>query len=119
MTADGYELYLGRSAEGNDRLVRQLLRGDDLWFHIADGTGSHVVLRRPRRGEELPEAAIQEAARLAHYNSSLRGEKAAAVVCVPGKWVRKVKGAPGQATYSQPRTLRVDPDPRLFERLRR
>ena len=119
MTPEGYELYLGRSAEGNDRLVRQLLRGDDLWFHIADGTGSHVVLRRPRRGEDVPEAAILEAARLAHYNSSLREEKAAAVLCVPGKWVHKVKGAPGRATFSQPRTLMVDPDPKLFERLTR
>lgn len=118
-TPDGCELYLGRSADGNDRLVRQILRGRDYWFHVADGTGSHVVLRSSDRSKEPPEAALLEAARLAHFNSSLREEPGTVVVCVPGKWVRKVKGAPGRVTYSHPRTLRVDPDPGLFERLER
>ncbi|MBE7560043.1 fibronectin/fibrinogen-binding protein [bacterium] len=117
-TPDGCQLYVGRSADGNDRLVRQILRGHDYWFHVADGTGSHVVLRHCAKGQEPPHAAMLEAARLAHYNSSLRDEAATVVVCVPGKWVRKVKGGPpGKVTYSHPRTFRVDPDPGLFARL--
>ncbi len=118
LTREGCELYLGRNADGNDRLVRHILRGHDYWFHVADGTGSHVVLRSPAKGKEPPESAMREAARLAHYNSSLRDEPATVVVAVPGKWVRRVKGgAPGRVTYSHPRTFHVDPDPGLFSRL--
>jgi predicted ribosome quality control (RQC) complex YloA/Tae2 family protein len=117
-TADGYDLFLGRSADGNDRLVRQVMRGRDYWFHVADSPGSHVVLRFSGKGAQPPESAIKEAARLAHFNSPQRDEKAVAVSCVPGKWVRKKKGdAPGLVHISHPRTIMVDPDPGLFKRL--
>ena len=63
---------MGRNAAANERITRQLAAPHDFWLH-AEGPGSHVLLRNPRRVDSPGEDALREAAALAAYFSQARG----------------------------------------------
>lgn len=94
----GAQVLAGRSATANDALVTRVLRGRDLWFHLRDDTGAHVVLQV---GATPPaESEVQACAQLcAHLSGVAKADRAEVLVC-PGKGVRKVKGAPAGSVYS-------------------
>jgi predicted ribosome quality control (RQC) complex YloA/Tae2 family protein len=107
---EGRAVLVGRSAEGNDALVTRLLRGRDVWLHVRDQTGAHVVLRS--EGQTAPsEAEVRACAILAAHLSGLaKGDRAEVAVCA-GKGVKKVKGAPTGSVYvSGERAVRVTID---------
>jgi predicted ribosome quality control (RQC) complex YloA/Tae2 family protein len=106
----GRPVLVGRSAAGNDALVTRLLRGRDLWFHVQDRPGAHVVLRVD--GKVAPEEAeLRACAMLAAHLSGIEKGDRIEVTCAPGNGVRKVKGAPpGMVYLSGGRGLRVDVD---------
>ena len=111
----GRVVLAGRSAAANDSLVTRLLRGRDLWFHVKDQTGAHVVLRVD--GKILPpEAELRACAVLAaHLSGVAKGERAD-VSCAQGKHVRKVKGtAVGSVYVSDERVLPVTVDPEVVD----
>lgn len=41
---DDYAVFVGRNSEANDALISQHSHPACIWFHIAEGGGSHVVL---------------------------------------------------------------------------
>jgi len=94
----GARVLVGRSAAGNDAVVTRVLRGRDLWFHLRDAPGAHVVLRV---GAAAPaDAELQACAQLcAHLSGVQKGDRAEVRVC-PGTEVRKVKGAPAGSVYA-------------------
>lgn len=107
-TSDGYPLLYGRSGLENDEVLRAA-QGDDLWFHVKDAGGPHVVLRSDGRPDEVPETSILEAARLAAALSSQRRDSKVQVDCTLAKNVTKPRhGRPGLAYYRQARTIVVD-----------
>ena len=60
-SADGLEIWVGRSDECNDYLSTRLARGRDLFFHL-DGAPGSQACRRPRRAhQEREEAEGREA----------------------------------------------------------
>ncbi len=97
----------GKSADGNDALVTRLLRGRDLWFHLRDRTGAHVMLRIEGTNAVKP-SEIDACAMLAGHLSGVgKGEACDITLCL-GKDVRKVKGAPAGSVYvSRERVVRV------------
>ena len=104
----GRTVLVGRSASANDALVTRLLRGRDLWFHVRDRTGAHVVLRTHPKSP-ADEGDIRACAMLAAHLSGIAKGDRIDVQCVPGKLVRKVKGAaPGSVYVGPGRTVRVD-----------
>ena len=104
----GRPVLAGRNATANDALVTRLMRGRDLWFHVRDQTGAHVVLRADAK-KPSEEADIQACAMLAAHLSGVAKGDRVEVQCVVGKHVRKVKGAPAGSVYvSEGRTLRVE-----------
>ena len=54
---DGFEIRVGKNNIANDELVRAS-NGNDLWFHLRDFPGSHVVVRAGGR-RELPQSTIK------------------------------------------------------------
>ena len=92
-TSEGYEMLLGRSAKGNDKLVKEFAKAGDLWFHAKDTAGAHVVLKAKSRATRPSEKAITEAARLAAANSKARSSGKVEVIYTDAKNVRKPKGA--------------------------
>jgi len=108
-TSEGHEILVGRSDTDNDNLTFRIAKSQDLWFHAADYPGSHVVLRNPGRSE-LPQVAIQKAARFAAKFSHARNDSRVAVNYCEKKFVSKLKRAPaGQVRLSSFKTILVEP----------
>ena len=105
---DGSIIYVGGDAQGNDRLTFRVARGDDLWFHVRDGRGSHVVLHPAKKGMEPSQKSILIAAGLAAYFSKLRGDDKVEVIYTKVKYVRRTKTV-GLVTHSQERSILVKP----------
>jgi hypothetical protein len=98
-SSDGIVILRGRDARGNWALLR-LAKPYDLWMHVEDGPGAHVLVRR-EQGAEIPRRSLDEAANLALVKSWRRGSARAGVVCAQARHVRPVKGG-------KPGTVRVD-----------
>lgn len=102
----GEEIFVGRNNRQNDLLLRRAA-ATDLWFHVKDMPGAHVILKGPQPGEE----AMETAALLAAGHS--RGAHSANVPVdyTAVRNVRRIPGAgPGMVTYTGYRTLFVTPD---------
>lgn len=109
-SSDGYEILVGRAAKDNDQLTFKVARAHDLWLHAADYPGSHVIVRNPARGEDVPHRTIIEAAQLAAYFSQAKRDAKVSVHYTPRKFLSKPKGAaPGLVRMSSFRSLLVEP----------
>jgi predicted ribosome quality control (RQC) complex YloA/Tae2 family protein len=116
VSARGMEIWVGRTAEENDALTFREARPDDLWFHVKQYPGSHVLLRC---GKAAPHPEdIRDAAELAAYYSKAGRHAPVAVDYTPRKFVRRrPHGQPGQVFYTREKTLHVTPTPARLERL--
>lgn len=104
-TQDGLEVWVGRSALGNDHLTTRLAKQNDLFLHVEGSPGSHVVLRLAGR-KDSPQESLLEAAELAlHFSKQRGGSRATIHVAAVGD-VRKPRGAkPGLVHVQRGRTL--------------
>lgn len=108
-SSDGWPIWVGRNRVENDRLVRES-RPWDVWLHVRDAGGAHVVIHKPGREARVPERTLTEAAGLAARYSSRCEEAAVDVQVTEVSRLRKPKGAsPGQVLVADDRTLRVPP----------
>ncbi|HZH91559.1 MAG TPA: NFACT RNA binding domain-containing protein [Pyrinomonadaceae bacterium] len=109
-SSDGYEILVGRAAKDNDQLTFKIARSHDLWLHAADYPGSHVIVRNPARGADVPHRTVIEAAQLAAHFSQAKRDAKVSVHYTPRKFLSKPKGAaPGLVRMSSFRTLLVEP----------
>lgn len=91
----GKSVLVGKSARGNDFLLRKKASKEDLWLHVNNLPGAHVLLRTEGR-EESPED-IAYCARLAVEHSKARGKGKTDVIVARVKDLERPKGAlPGQ-----------------------
>lgn len=68
-TNDGFKIYVGKNNKQNDYLTLKFANKKDLWFHVKDAPGSHVILKDDNRN--FTDKALIEAARLAAKYSSI------------------------------------------------
>jgi len=105
----GYKVMVGRNARQNDELVRDASR-DDLWFHVRNYAGAHVVVVTDGRPDRVPDEVIVKAAQLAAANSKARSAGQATVSYTEVKYVDKPKGAkPGLVQITNENTINVSP----------
>ncbi|HEX8393464.1 MAG TPA: NFACT RNA binding domain-containing protein [Longimicrobium sp.] len=117
-TSGGIEVRVGRSSRDNDRLTFGHAAPGDVWLHARSVPGSHVVLRWREPGAP-PARDLEEAAVLAAWFSKARSSGTVAVDWTRRRYVRKPRGAPpGRVSLVQAKTLFVEPDSALEERLR-
>jgi len=115
-TADGLEVWVGKSDEGNDILTTRLARGSDLFFHIEGDPGSHVILRTGK--DEPPQESLLEAAELAVNFSRARHATRAAVHIAAVKDISKPRGAkPGLVYVHRGRALQLRRSPERLARI--
>ncbi len=110
---EGFEVLVGKRAQDNDQLTFRVAEPRDFWLHVADYSGSHVVIRNPDDLPALPRAVLERAAALAAWHSKARGArgKVEVHVCRAGD-VRKPRGAPaGLVELKRWDVLRVYPAP--------
>ncbi len=106
-TAEGLEVWVGRSAAGNDHLSVRLARSRDLFFHLDGAPGSHVILCTGGRSDP-PSEAVLDACELAVHFSRAKNASRADVHAVPIANVRKPKGAkPGLVTVHGGKTIHL------------
>ena len=110
ISSDGYDIYVGKNNFQNDELTFKFANGGDWWFHAKKMPGSHVILR-VRQGEEVPDRAFEEAAKLAAYYSQGREQEKVEIDYVRRKEVKKPNGAkPGFVVYYTNYSMTTDSD---------
>ena len=109
-TAEGWDVLIGRSNEGNDYLTHRLARSEDYWLHVHGAAGSHVVIRRGKGANEPSKRTLEEVASWAAFYSQARTAGRVPVIVTRKKYVRKPrKGPPGLALCTHEKTLMVRP----------
>ena len=105
-TSDGFKVYYGKNNMQNDALTMRFASNSDIWFHVRESFGAHVVLRL--EGMEPTETAIYEAARVAALHSKSAEGTKVPVDYTEIRNVRKPKGAkPGKVFYVNFKTIIV------------
>jgi predicted ribosome quality control (RQC) complex YloA/Tae2 family protein len=106
-SSDGLTIYVGRTAGQNEEVTFRLARPDDLWFHVRDMPGAHVIVQVEGAA---PARTIAEAAGLAAYFSAARASTSAEVALTQRRHVRKIAGGPpGLVSYRNEQTIRAAP----------
>lgn len=108
---DGYEVLVGRGADDNDYLTFEVADAQDLWMHVGDSPGSHVVIRNPSGGD-VPPSIIRKAAQLTGWYSKARGSRKVEVHYCAAADVSKPKRAPaGEVEIQRYSCIKVQPSP--------
>lgn len=105
ISSDGYEILVGKNRFQNDYLTFQIAHPQDMWFHVREAAGSHVIIRNPHRQESIPPRTIKEAASLAASFSRLKKEEAVLVSFTYRRYVRRIPGEKGKVRLEREETL--------------
>lgn len=123
-SSDGYDIRVGRNNTQNDRLTCKEAAKSDVWLHVKDITGSHVIISCEKEKctftpEDLPpDRTIEEAAMIAAYYSSGRSSSRVDVDYTFIKNVKKPSGSkPGMVIFVNNYTITVKPDEETVSRL--
>ncbi len=110
-TSGPWRILLGRNDRENEWLVTRMAKKDDVWLHVKQIPGSHVLIRNPERKEQVPMPVLLAAAKLAAHFSKARNSSHVPVDYTWRRYVVRPKGTPsGFVTYSREKTLYVEPD---------
>lgn len=105
----GHDIYVGKNNYQNDSLTMKFAKPNDLWLHIKEGPGSHVIIKH-LEGVPISESVILEGAILAAYHSSGKMSSHVPIDYTYKKNVKKVPNAkPGMVIYTNFKTLYVTP----------
>ena len=109
VSADGFDIYVGKNNLQNDELTFKFADGGDWWFHAKKIPGSHVVLKSG--GKEVPDRTFEEAASLAAYYSKAGKQDKVEIDYVEKKHVKKPAGGkPGFVVYYTNYSMVADTD---------
>ena len=108
-TYEGYTILIGKSAKQNDLLLQKFSTKNDLWLHVKDAQGSHVIVRS-LGANAFPKNVIERAAELAAYYSKRKSETWCPVSYTSRKYVRKRKNdPPGMVRVDREEVILVKP----------
>lgn len=108
---------VGRSAKDNDALTLRHSRPNDLWLHVRQETGSHVIVPLDRNETPTP-ALLVDAAHLAVHFSKSKNDTDVEVIYTPRKYVQKPKGAaPGSVRLLREKTIFLKVEPARLKRI--
>ena len=67
-----YMIHSGKSAKGNDKLLDES-SPSDIWFHVADGPSSHIILSNPTEMaiNKIPRQVIKRCACICKASAKL------------------------------------------------
>ncbi|HIW72505.1 MAG TPA: NFACT family protein [Candidatus Levilactobacillus faecigallinarum] len=112
--SDGTKISVGKNNLQNDKLSLHTAKRTDIWLHVKDMPGSHVIIHDDAPSEQT----IMEAANLAAYFSKARSSSTVPVDYVPVKRLHKPNGAkPGFVIFTGQKTVFVTPESDLVDQL--
>lgn len=106
-TDDGFDIFIGKNNRQNDYLTLKKAKKNDLWFHVKDAPGSHVILKNDNR--DFTNISLITAAKLAAKYSSLSKSQN-----IPVNYTFKMNvkrhpaKKPGLVTYTNYKTINVN-----------
>ena len=105
---ESFTIYIGKNNKQNDYIVSKLARKEDIWFHVNNCAGSHVLLR-VEAGQKITDKIIFECAKLAKEFSSGKESSKVGVIYTKAKNLKKPPGAhPGYVTYKDEKEIIID-----------
>ncbi len=113
----GARILVGRGAANNDALTLHVARPHDLWLHVKDGHGAHVVVPLAKSAT-CPSDLLVEAAHLAAHFSDVRDERVVEVQYTPRRYLRKPRGSgPGLVIVDREKVIVLRKDDEGLRRL--
>ncbi len=114
---NGNIVYVGKNNMQNEKVTHELANKEDLWFHVKDAPGSHVVLKK---STDYTEEEIRTCAMLAAYYSTYRESSS---VPVEYTKVKNIKSIPGKrkcfVSIKGEKTIYIDPDKDVIDSLKK
>ncbi|MDU7151541.1 MAG: NFACT RNA binding domain-containing protein [Peptoniphilus grossensis] len=105
-TEDGFDIYIGKNNRQNDYLTHKKAKKNDLWFHVKDAPGSHVILKNDNR--DFTNDSLLTAAKLAAKYSSLSKSQNIPVDYTFKMYVKRHPAKkPGLVTYTNYKTINI------------
>lgn len=105
---DGFTVLVGKNNQENDYLTLKVAKENDIWFHVKDIQGSHVILVVNQK--EPSQEIINQVAVIAAQYSKAKQSSNVPVDYTLAKYVKKpAKAKPGMVTYTNYQTVNVNP----------
>ena len=110
LSDEGFTILVGRNNVQNDELTLRIAKNYDMWFHVKDAAGTHVIAVADK-AKPFTDKLIRQAAMLAAVNSKAGASSNVAVDYTIVKNVHKPNGAkPGMVIYDNYNTEYVTPN---------
>ncbi len=111
---NGVQLYYGKNNLQNDLITFKLAKRNDVFVHVKDFHGAHVIIAHP----EPDEATLRAAAQIALYYSKARHSGTVGINHTPIHQVKKIpSGNLGLVSLGHYKTIYIDPDEALLKKL--
>lgn len=112
---DGSLVLVGKNNIQNEAVTHKLSQPNELWFHVKDAPGSHVLLKKTG---DYTEYDIRTCANLAAYYSTFQGSSSVPVNYTKVKNIKKIPGKRNCfVSIKGEKTIYIDPDINLIEKL--
>ena len=112
-----YTILVGRSSTENDRLLRNWVRGNDIWLHTRDYPGGYVFIKTIK-GKSVPLENLLDAGNLALFYSKGRNSGRGELYYTQVKYLRRAKDGPkGLVLPTQEKNLSVILDQARLDRM--
>lgn len=109
-------IWVGKNNYQNDTLTFKVAQHNDIWLHIKDAPGSHVIIRA--ESQVVSNETMMFAAQLAAYFSKAKNSSNIPIDYTKRHYVKKpAKAKPGFVIYTNQKTLYVTPNHEEIERL--
>jgi len=103
-------IIVGRDANENDALLRKHVKGNDLWLHARDYSGSYVFIKQ-KPGKTVPLDILLDAGNLAIFYSKGRNNGQGDLFYTHVKYLRRAKDGPkGLVIPTQEKNLHIKLD---------
>ncbi|MDD3149202.1 MAG: NFACT family protein [Candidatus Gastranaerophilales bacterium] len=103
------KIYVGKNNKQNDYLISKIASPFDIWLHVQNTPGSHVLIKIPKQIEQIPDEILLKAAQLAVKYSFASKATKVPVIYTLKKYLKKPPCAkPGYVTYSNEKTIFIE-----------
>lgn len=117
ISSDGSDIYIGKNNTQNDYLTLKFANKEDIWMHVKDAPGSHVIIKD---NKHISNQTLFEAANLAGYYSKMKNSTNIPIDYTEKKNVKKPNAAkPGMVIYLTNSTLYITPDKKIINSLKK
>ena len=101
------KILVGKNNIQNEYITHKLANPNDMWYHVKDAPGSHVLVINPTNSEE----EIRTAAMLAAYYSTYQSSSSVAINYTLAKNIKKIPGKRNCfVTFTGEKTIYIEPD---------